>query len=178
MPPLALLALGFLARDRLNADLNPSECQLAGLFFWTANFPVGLSWRVLPPPTRLHMNRDSASIDAQLTSWLLRRTAMTGVRRVASLNAAIATDVGSVRKENQDRLAVARGTDAHGQAYMVMALADGMGGMRGGAECAAIALGSFFASIHQTASNGSNSAGWLSAAALCGNASVYDKYRG
>ena len=141
-------------------------------------FPVGLSWNTLPQPTRLQMNSDSASIDAQLTSWLLRRTATTGVRRVVSLNAAIATDVGSVRKENQDRVAVARGTDAQGRAYMVMALADGMGGMRDGAECAAIALGSFFGSIHQAASSGANSSGWLVAAALRGNATVYDKYRG
>jgi serine/threonine protein phosphatase PrpC len=124
------------------------------------------------------MNRDSTNINAQLTSWLLRRTAMAGVRRVASLNAAIATDVGSIRKENQDRVAIARGTDVQGRAYMVMALADGMGGMRDGAECAAIALGSFFASIHQAAANGSNPSSWLAAAALHGNASVYDKYRG
>ncbi|QHE84900.1 hypothetical protein [Hydrogenophaga sp. BPS33] len=73
----------------------------------------------------------------------MRRTAPSGVRRVAPLKAAVASDVGVVRDENQDRVAIVRGCDGAGSIFVVAALADGIGGMKNGAECASLTLGTF-----------------------------------
>ena len=118
-------------------------------------------------------------IQSQLTAWLLRRTATAGVRRVASLAAAIATEIGSVRDENQDRAVLARGRDRQGQDYAVAVVADGIGGMRDGATCAAMAIGSFIASVHQHAQFGSdNSEAWLRRAVNDSNEAVFASLRG
>ena len=118
------------------------------------------------------------SIDALLAGWFLRRTPSTGVRRVASLAAAVASDVGSVREENQDRVAIARGLDRSGRPYVALALADGIGGMRQGAECAAMTLGSFFAGIEQEAQSGTEVSTWLLQAAMRANSRVHAELGG
>lgn len=124
------------------------------------------------------MNLESSPIQNQLTAWLLRRTATTGVRRVASLAAAIASEIGNVRDENQDRAAIARGRDRQGQDYAVVAVADGIGGMRDGATCAAIALGTFLAAVHKHAQLGSDSSEeWIRRAVSAANQAVFARYR-
>ena len=52
----------------------------------------------------------------------MRRTAPSGVRRVASLTAAVASELGGVREDNQDRVAIARGRDRLGRVELVREL--------------------------------------------------------
>lgn len=91
----------------------------------------------------------------------MRRTPSGGVRRVVPIAAALATDVGEIRRENQDRVAIARGRDRLGRPFAIAALADGIGGMQQGAECAALALGSLFATIASEARASIDSRQWL-----------------
>lgn len=107
------------------------------------------------------MNLGRSNLQTQLTAWLMRRTPSSGVRRVAPIAAALATDLGEIRRENEDRVAIARGRDRLGRPFAIAALADGIGGMRQGAECAALALGSLFAAIASEATGSVDSRQWL-----------------
>lgn len=89
------------------------------------------------------MNPNALLIQNQLTTWLLRRTPTNGVRRVAPLSAAIASDLGNVRENNQDRVTIVRGRDQQGREYALVAVADGIGGMQDGETCAAMAISAF-----------------------------------
>lgn len=125
------------------------------------------------------MNPVSPSIQSQLTAWLLRKTATSGARRVAPLRAAVASDIGCVREENQDRAVISRGKDREGQEYAVVAVADGIGGMREGANCAAITLSSFLTSMYQHAQLGADSSEeWLRRAVNAANQAVFTRFRG
>ncbi|MGX7006175.1 hypothetical protein [Caballeronia sp. KNU42] len=88
------------------------------------------------------MKRDQ--VFDRLNAWLLRRNNLTAVRRVADLQIAVATDIGALRKENQDKAAVMRAIGASGRSYVLCALSDGMGGMADGAVCAAMTIAAFF----------------------------------
>lgn len=122
---------------------------------------------------------DSAlPIQTQLTGWFMRRTASSGVRRVSPLAAAVATEVGIVRADNQDRVAIARGWDKSGRPYALAAVADGIGGMQDGALCAAMALASFFAEVAEQALEGAPLETWLSRAVTVANLTVHAKFRG
>lgn len=125
------------------------------------------------------MNQEKLHIQTQLTNWLLRRTAQSGVRRVAPLAAAIASEIGSVRKDNQDRAVVARGRDRQGHDYAVVAVADGIGGMRDGAVCASIAIGALVAALHQRARHGEIEGDrWIREAMFAADDAVFSRYRG
>lgn len=118
-------------------------------------------------------------IQNQLTAWLLRRTAATGIRRVAPFSAAIASDIGNVRNDNQDRAVISRGIDKHGRDYIVLAVADGIGGMRDGATCAALAISSFLSTINQYAQAGiESSEDLIRNAVVAANKAIFSKYRG
>lgn len=91
----------------------------------------------------LGMNNDF--LQRRLQNWLMRETAGKDAATIDDLSVAIATDVGLVRKENQDRIAVLRFYSPQGSSFIVGALCDGMGGMVDGSTCAAIALSTFFA---------------------------------
>ena len=108
----------------------------------------------------------------------MRQTTKTGVRRVASLSAALASDVGLVRDENQDRVAIARGKDFSGYPFAIVALSDGIGGLKNGAECAAMTLGSFFGAFFEEVQQQNLPEIWLSNAAHKSNKSVHAKYDG
>nr|WP_304027410.1 PP2C family serine/threonine-protein phosphatase [Methyloversatilis discipulorum] len=108
----------------------------------------------------------------------MRRTALNGVRRVAPLNAAIASDVGAVRQENQDRVAVVRGSDLTGSPFILAALADGIGGMKNGSECAAIALGTFIDCIATEAQHNLDPLRWMERACTQANMAVWSKHSG
>lgn len=118
------------------------------------------------------------TVDQRLAAWLMRRTPGSGVRRVATLSAAVASDVGLHRDENQDRVALSRGQDRFGRPYAALALADGIGGMRDGGRCAALAIGSFLASVEDDAQSGLGSEAWLARAAARANANVHAELRG
>ncbi len=97
------------------------------------------------------MNKRKYLAHKQLTAWLARRTAQSGLRRVAPLLAAVASEIGNVRSENQDRSLIARGFGGTGAAYTLLAIADGIGGMSDGSRCASLALGGFVAEIEEQA---------------------------
>ncbi|TWC38623.1 serine/threonine protein phosphatase PrpC [Pseudomonas sp. SJZ079] len=125
------------------------------------------------------MNYLNTPLESRLTAWLSRRTAPTGVRRILSLAAAVASEIGNVRSENQDRVAIARGWDSHGEEFVVAAVVDGMGGMRNGAECAALSLGTFLVALNQYAQSASDHTDeWMRRAVHAANNAVYSKFRG
>ena len=123
----------------------------------------------------------TASVTAtqrHLTNWMLRRVPSGGVRRVAPLFGALATDIGLVRENNQDRVAVLRSRDYSGQTFAVAAVADGIGGMRDGALCASIAIGHLFGKIVELGQAGGEVDQWLKGAVSHSNAVVYDEFHG
>jgi len=97
---------------------------------------------------------------------------------VAPLKAAVASDVGVARDENQDRVAIVRGCDRAGSTFVVAALADGIGGMKSGAECASLALGTFLEAVVSEAQHLIDPREWLWRASMRANKAVYDIYRG
>jgi PPM family protein phosphatase len=125
------------------------------------------------------MDIKKLTLTSELTEWLMRTTSGNGVRRVASLSAAIGSDVGNVRDDNQDKAAIARGLDRFGQSFAVAAIADGIGGMKSGADCAALAVGSFIASISRQANSDSNlSKDWFIGAIRESNDAVASAFSG
>jgi serine/threonine protein phosphatase PrpC len=117
------------------------------------------------------------SFEDNLISWFLRKTASTAVRRVADLPAVLASSVGLVRKENQDRVATLRFADFSGCEYLLVVLCDGMGGMADGAKCAAMAIASFSSAVVANI-NRFHAERTLHEAALTANRRVYENYRG
>lgn len=115
---------------------------------------------------------------SQLQDWLLRSAPPSGARRVLPLLAALASDVGAVRKENQDRVALARGRDRGGQSYAVAALADGIGGMRGGAECAALAVAAALDAVQLSARSGAAVGDWVTSAINSAQDEVRKAFKG
>lgn len=88
---------------------------------------------------------------SRLNKWFLRKTLQSGVRRVAELPFAIGSDVGCVREQNQDRVAVLRARLDDKQSYAIVAVCDGMGGMVAGSDCAARTISAFFVSCVENA---------------------------
>lgn len=124
------------------------------------------------------MSYGQSDLQIQLSTWHMRRTATSGVRRVAPVAAALATEVGEVRTENQDRVAIARGRDKLGQPYAITALSDGIGGMREGAECAALALGCLLSTIATESLTTFDPRNWLLKGIQKANDEVYTRQRG
>lgn len=125
------------------------------------------------------MTPEKLHIQTQLTNWLLRRTPTGGVRRVAPLAAAIASEVGNIRSDNQDRAIVARGRDRHGRDYAVVAVADGIGGMRDGAACASLALAALVAALDQQAQRADIEGDqWIRNAVFSADEAVFAQARG
>lgn len=127
------------------------------------------------------MNANSSPTQRQLTDWFQRRVSANGVRRVASLSAAIATDLGSVREENQDRAAIVRGSDRQGREYALVVVADGIGGMQDGGTCAALTIGTFIAAVDLQAQGAGNfsspSEEWLREGVHAANQIVFSEFR-
>ena len=114
-----------------------------------------------------------------LTDWLLRRTSHTGVRRVVPIDAAVATGVGMVREENQDRAVIVRGKDGRGNGFIAIAVADGIGGMRSGATCAAMTLGAFVSSIAEESRLSPDSAlHWVERSVKAADRFVFSEFHG
>jgi serine/threonine protein phosphatase PrpC len=115
---------------------------------------------------------------SRLSAWFMRRTTPSALRRVVSLNAAVASDIGTVREENQDRVALVRGTDRKGAPFILAALADGMGGMKRGAECASVALGTFIEVLVAEAQSSTEPRDWLNNACHNANRAVHALHSG
>jgi serine/threonine protein phosphatase PrpC len=89
----------------------------------------------------------------------------------------LATDTGTSRSENQDRVAMMRvSPSANAPSFAVVALADGMGGMSDGGECATIGLAVFFNSILKLRNNRPEE--MLRLAALEANQAVFSLAQG
>ena len=114
----------------------------------------------------------------RLKSWFLRRTPASGVRRLPTMLGAIGSDIGTSRKENQDRAAVIRTRDSKGVGYTLIALSDGMGGMQSGGVCASVTLAAFFTSFVIRSKVGIKFDQLIIEAALDANETVYDQFRG
>lgn len=115
----------------------------------------------------------------QVAAWFQRRTPAIGARRVASLGIGLATDLGNVRGENQDRIAAARGVDQGGREFALLVATDGIGGMKEGSTCAAMALGTFVASAYERLASETESAvGALREAVKDANATIFNRFRG
>lgn len=118
-------------------------------------------------------------IETELTNWLLRQTASNGLRRVSSLGGAIASEIGNVRTENQDRAIIAKCADGSRNPFSVVAIADGIGGMKNGTECASIAIGSFVSELVATASAApGNPRTWAKKSAEAANKAVFTRFGG
>ncbi len=95
-------------------------------------------------------------LNEHLIKWLSRGVADKSSGSTARSSVAIATDIGLVRKENQDRVACMTFSPKANQGFpfFVVALSDGMGGMKNGAQCASRTIATFFSSLvrHKSAS--------------------------
>lgn len=117
-------------------------------------------------------------ISGHLTSWFQRKTPAGAVRRIGAFPAALSSDIGVQRDENQDRVAIARGRDFSGSPYILAALSDGIGGMKEGAACAAATLGNLFSSFFDVCRKEDTPGNWLKHAAKTANAVVYGRLTG
>ncbi|MGJ8660898.1 MAG: PP2C family protein-serine/threonine phosphatase [Bacteroidota bacterium] len=87
----------------------------------------------------------SGHIQQRLYSALISKDSVNGVRFVSALKLALGSQVGSVRKVNEDRLAVAYIKSLDGSVTSVYALSDGVGGLNSGDECSTLTIAAFFA---------------------------------
>lgn len=85
-------------------------------------------------------------LNNRLIRWFSRPVAISGVNSLLGIPTSLSSHIGLIREENQDRVAAMRvhTTSASSQSFTVIALADGMGGMQDGAQCASRTLAAFF----------------------------------
>jgi PPM family protein phosphatase len=83
----------------------------------------------------------------KIEAWLSRAVPERALNQCFDLPVVLATDIGLQRSENQDRVAAMRIKTTVGRPLIAVAVADGMGGMRDGAKCAALAMSSFFCAL-------------------------------
>ena len=105
-----------------------------------------------------------------LQKHLARGVLSRGLHSIDSGAIAIATDLGVKRIENQDRAAVMKFRSSTAL-YTLIAVVDGMGGMRDGEQAAELAISTFFSSILQFIHLGSEQA--ITQATLAANNAVF-----
>ena len=88
-------------------------------------------------------------LNDRLTKWLSRKQPDRSVGNTIRRSITLSTDVGLIREQNQDRVACMRFCSRLNDVapFVVIALSDGMGGMKDGAECASRTVAGFFDSI-------------------------------
>ncbi|EOT2069421.1 PP2C family serine/threonine-protein phosphatase [Proteus mirabilis] len=113
----------------------------------------------------------------QIHKWLHRKNISSSVRRVSTLPVAIASDIGLVRTENQDRVAVLKfQPSGKPNDIIAIALADGMGGMEGGANAASITISTLFSEMIRNSHLPIRLC--IEKAVLAASKSVFNMYRG
>jgi serine/threonine protein phosphatase PrpC len=116
-------------------------------------------------------------IKNSIKNWLETVAEGRSLQIVPSSRISLATDVGIIRKENQDRLGALKIEPLDGSLpFYCIAVCDGMGGMQSGGECATSALASFFSSLIQSV--GQPAPARLKAATLEANADVHQQWAG
>lgn len=85
----------------------------------------------------------------RLIKWLSREQPDKSNGNTIRKAFALSTDVGLLREQNQDRVAYIRvsGSPSGNKPFLAVALSDGMGGMKNGAECAVRTISYFFDSL-------------------------------
>jgi len=111
-----------------------------------------------------------------LLNWFMRRTTSSAVRHVSDLPMAIATDVGLIRKENQDRAAILRIPQVGDASTILAVLCDGMGGMTDGSFCSSLAISTFLSGFIQNINCTLKDR--LVASVIQSNDAVFAKYNG
>ncbi|OBV41604.1 PP2C family protein-serine/threonine phosphatase [Janthinobacterium psychrotolerans] len=87
-------------------------------------------------------------LNDRISRWLRLSSAAKVSSSFQETAIVLSTDTGLARKENQDRVAMMRvSASVNSSPFVVVALADGMGGMSDGAECAVQTLSVFFNAI-------------------------------
>jgi serine/threonine protein phosphatase PrpC len=84
---------------------------------------------------------------SKIYNWLIRNTPGSGFRKVNSFPVILASEIGIVRKDNQDKVVAFQINNKTNKIFSII-LCDGMGGMINGAECAALTISSFIMSIY------------------------------
>lgn len=85
-------------------------------------------------------------LNDRLVRWFSRTTKESGGNLATGMPVFLASDIGLVREENQDRVALMR-VNSFTRPFVVLALVDGMGGMRNGSECAVLTMSAFLNAI-------------------------------
>jgi PPM family protein phosphatase len=98
------------------------------------------------------LSYDIVSYARIIADWLDRPNKEMSVQDLSGIRAVVGTAIGEVRKENQDRVAVARFASARKpeQTFALHVLCDGIGGMKHGAQCAELAIGSLIDACMRT----------------------------
>lgn len=122
----------------------------------------------------MYMNQDR--IQEHLRQWLMRKVPNTSFCQVTDLPIAIASDIGLVRSENQDRAVILKANISEKKSFIVGVLSDGMGGMFDGGECASLAVASFISSCIRYRNE--NKKELLCKALNQANMDVYNQYQG
>tara|TARA_R110002050_G_scaffold292608_1_gene448109 strand:- start:9526 stop:10722 length:1197 start_codon:yes stop_codon:yes gene_type:complete len=120
------------------------------------------------------MEKDEIQI--QLQRWLSRKTPTGSNRQVIDLPISLASDIGLIRAENQDRLVLLRAQVTSKKSFLVGVLCDGMGGMVDGKGCAELAVSSFISSCIRNRKLHVKER--LLKAVYSSNDAVYKKYQG
>lgn len=118
-------------------------------------------------------------VEKRLSAWLMRQTSVSSVRKVASVGGAIASELGNVRSDNQDKAVIFQSVDANGSSYALAVVADGIGGMQDGAKCAALGVAAFVSEFVRSSKQlNSKTESWVTRAMLAANEAVYQQYGG
>lgn len=111
-----------------------------------------------------------------IQTWLSRKLANHTRNQCLDIPFILSSDIGLIRNENQDRAAALYTGGKSINPLFVMAVADGMGGMRDGGRCSTLALSSFFYSLIQHRNLGTKER--ACEAIKASNSQVFDIYRG
>jgi serine/threonine protein phosphatase PrpC len=83
-----------------------------------------------------------------IEKWLSTAAELRSLQLVPGFRISLATDVGLVRKDNQDRVAALSVSAVNGsQPFVCVAVSDGMGGLQDGGDCATATLAALFSSL-------------------------------
>ena len=111
-----------------------------------------------------------------IQTWLSRKLASHVRSQCLEIPFVLSSDRGLIRKENQDRTAALYTGKKSINPLFVMAVADGMGGMRDGGRCSTLAISSFFYSLIQHRNLGIEERAYE--AIKASNNQIFDIYRG
>lgn len=84
-----------------------------------------------------------------LQAWFSRQLPEHALNQCLEIPFVLSSDIGLVRKENQDRVAALHTGRKSVNPLFAIAVVDGMGGMRDGGVCASLSLSSFFYALIQ-----------------------------